>query len=336
MPRLELLAALLLARLFCKVTESLNTDFDKTVLWSDSSIVLAWIKACPRLYPSEIINCDLWWHGPTWITGSQTEWPNVLSHVEDLPKVKSKIVATPTAIDKIKFPYNEFSNFTRLQRCLTWTLRFRNNTRISLSYSTFGPLTDSELENSLIILVKIIQQDSFTNDLIQLRSKKEENKNSKILSLSPFLVDDELIRVGGRLENTSYETDRKHPIILHACHHITKPLFEHEHRRLLHVGPNSLYAIIRDKFWAVRGRNLARQITMQCHKCLRFSPVLSKPTTGHLPRDRAVPSSPFTITGVDFAGPFLIKERKEHEKFKTSCKFVHMFQHESSAFRISF
>nr|CAH7726126.1 unnamed protein product [Callosobruchus chinensis] len=362
MPRLELLAALLLARLYRKVTESLNINFDRIVLWSDSSIVLAWIKACPSslkifvanriqeiqeitktcewrhvpttdnpadhvsrgLYPSEIINCDLWWQGPTWITDSHTEWPNVLSHVEDLPEVKSKIVATPAVINEIKFPYDKFSNLTRLRRCLAWVLRFKENTRLALSDRKLGPLTMSELENSLIILVKIIQHDSFPKYLIQLRSKKVVNKNSKILSLSPFLDDNGLIRVGGRLKNAPYETVRKHPILLHAGHHITKLLFEHEHRRLLHVGPNSLYAIIRDKFWVVRGRNLARQVTKQCHKCLRFSPVLSKPMMGHLPRDRAAPSSPFTITGVDFAGPFLIRERKGRCT-KTSKCYVSLF-----------
>nr|CAH7755985.1 unnamed protein product [Callosobruchus chinensis] len=31
---------------------------------------------------------------------------------------------------------------------------------------------------------------------------------------------------------------------------------------------------------------------------------------GNLPEERVVPSSPFTISGVDYAGPFWIKERK--------------------------
>ncbi|XP_050296377.1 uncharacterized protein LOC126736181 [Anthonomus grandis grandis] len=48
-PKLELCAALLLARLGHKVFKSIGLDFKKVIFWSDSSITLAWLKTNPNL-----------------------------------------------------------------------------------------------------------------------------------------------------------------------------------------------------------------------------------------------------------------------------------------------
>ncbi|KAJ8916436.1 hypothetical protein NQ315_014649 [Exocentrus adspersus] len=48
-PRLELSAALLLAKLYERVTPSLNMTFDSTQLWCDSTVALCWIKTTHNL-----------------------------------------------------------------------------------------------------------------------------------------------------------------------------------------------------------------------------------------------------------------------------------------------
>ncbi|GBN35618.1 hypothetical protein AVEN_260681-1, partial [Araneus ventricosus] len=48
-PRLELCAAELLSKLISKAVSSLNLKIDKTYLYSDSTIVLAWINTSPHL-----------------------------------------------------------------------------------------------------------------------------------------------------------------------------------------------------------------------------------------------------------------------------------------------
>ncbi|XP_035219447.1 uncharacterized protein LOC118192560 [Stegodyphus dumicola] len=101
-PRLELSGCLLLSRLMDKVISSLNVKVEKVILWSDSTISLAWIRKSPHLLktfvsnrvaliqeltgsyqwkyvPSEcnpadvisrgldandILTCDIWWNGP--------------------------------------------------------------------------------------------------------------------------------------------------------------------------------------------------------------------------------------------------------------------------------
>lgn len=51
-PRLELFAALLLAQQIAKVTEALEIDVNRVVLWSDSTIVLGWIEYLSQTFPS--------------------------------------------------------------------------------------------------------------------------------------------------------------------------------------------------------------------------------------------------------------------------------------------
>lgn len=51
---------------------------------------------------------------------------------------------------------------------------------------------------------------------------------------------DKVIRVGRRLKNSNLSFTKKHPILLSPKHHITNLLFENEHVRLLHAGPQSM------------------------------------------------------------------------------------------------
>ena len=44
--------------------------------------------------------------------------------------------------------------------------------------------------------------------------------------------------------------------------------------------------------------------------CFRANPINTTPKMGELPRDRTKPVRPFSIAGIDYAGPFLIKDGK--------------------------
>ena len=48
LPRLELCGALLLCRLMCRVREDLEQQISSVFCWTDSEIVLAWIKGRPN------------------------------------------------------------------------------------------------------------------------------------------------------------------------------------------------------------------------------------------------------------------------------------------------
>lgn len=136
--------------------------------------------------------------------------------------------------------------------------------------------------------------------------------------------EEDLVRVGGRLKNTEFTVDKKHPIVLSADHKFTKMLFASEHLRLLHAGPQLLLFSIREKFWPIGGRNLARKAVHNCIKYFKNNPRQVHISLGDLPNFRVTSTAPFHATGVDYAVPFFIKDRKR-KGYKTSKAYVGLF-----------
>lgn len=58
-----------------------------------------------------------------------------------------------------------------------------------------------------------------------------------IHKLTPIVDKNGLIRVGGRIDNSDYSYDKKHPILIDGKHHYFKLIFEFYHKNLMHAGP---------------------------------------------------------------------------------------------------
>lgn len=96
-------------------------------------------------------------------------------------------------------------------------------------------------------------------------------------------------------------------------------IFEYEHKRGLHAGPQLLLAVVREYVWPINGRNLARRIFRNCPRCRRLQGKTIAPIMGHLPSQRVTPDFPFRSVGIDFAGPFLIVNRKGRGASLVKC-----------------
>lgn len=344
MPRLELCAALLAARLGKSVIESLRHKPHRLVHWCDSSIVLSWLRcditklksfaanrvcaileltksSCWRYVPTDmnpadlisrgvdtqqLIDRQLWWSGPIFLSKNDTEWPTlVVNNNENLTELKSHS-AVVNHESFIKF--EKYSLLTRLQRTYAFVKRFVYNLKYP-SNKRSGLLTVEELKESFIFLCSVAQRESFPKEFILLSNNKLLDNKSKILALSPFF-DKYVIRVGGRIGASEYSFEKKHPILLHSSHHLTKLYFRRQHMESLHAGPQLLLAIIRESVWPVNGRHLARRTVNDCVRCKRIRGQTLCPKMGDLPAQRINPGHPFTSVGLDFAGPFSIVNKK--------------------------
>ena len=78
-PRLELNGAVLLTQLYQKIKDALNFVPNKIVFWSDSMIVLHWIKTAPHLLKTYVANRVVTIHEIT----KSYEWRHIRS--EDSP-----------------------------------------------------------------------------------------------------------------------------------------------------------------------------------------------------------------------------------------------------------
>jgi len=252
----------------------------------------------------------LWWNGPTFLLQDESVWPSLNPNISssELLELKVGLVTSSESSNPSLIEFDRYSKLNYLQRSFAYVLRFINNCKNSLN-KKIGILQPEELSLSLKYLVKLSQEESFPKELSCLRSSKQLSTKSNILSLSPFL-DEGILRVGGRLNNSSYPYEKRHPMLLHAKHTLTKLLFRHEHLRLCHAGPQLLLSSIRESIWPIAGRDLARTTARQCITCRRISAKTFSPIMGTLPKQRINPDYPFVTAGVDFAGPFHITDRK--------------------------
>lgn len=122
---------------------------------------------------------------------------------------------------------------------------------------------------------------AFASEYYCLKQGSKINNNSKLLSLNPFLDNDGLIRVGGRIQNSECGHDKRHPIIIPSHHRISELIATKIHIEQLHCGPTMLLSALRNQFWSIAGRNLARKIVRQCVTCFRTKP---KAVTRPMPR----------------------------------------------------
>lgn len=352
-PRLELCAALLAAKLSKVVISSLRCVVARQVHWCDSTVVLGWLRTESHklktfvanrvveiseltdvsswryiptlinpadfisrgLLPKDIVTRNLWWYGPEFLLKIESEWPIFSRGTSDdanLPEIKlsSALTVAVATEEPTLIEFEKYSKFVRIQRVLGYVKRFIFNLRNKTNKRT-GSLSLDELKDSFHNLCVISQKQSFPKEYYILQIGKAISSKSTILPLTPFFdYNLKLIRVGGRLNNSDYNFDKKHPILLHSTHHLTKLIFEREHLRYMHAGPQLLLSVIRDSIWPINGRRLARNTVHKCVTCRRHQGRAIHPIMGNLPVQRVTPDFPFKTVGVDFAGPFYILNKR--------------------------
>ena len=112
------------------------------------------------------------------------------------------------------------------------------------------------------------------------------------------------------------------PIFIPREHALAKSLVINAHRKTLHGGASSIMADVRKKFWIPKLRSLAKSVVHNCEKCKRYRvKPLAPPKTGKMPIFRTEFSPPFTVVGVDFAGPLLYKigQKSKNDPDKNKC-----------------
>lgn len=270
--------------------------------------------------PSELAESNIWWKGPSFLERPESEWPaESWKLVTDLPEIKpinSAILHSLNEQNFIDTNVLKRNSIRPLQRLIAFCLRFINNCKSKIHRRkgqvdninpVYGPLKVSELQIALKTLVRHFQQREFHNDYHNLKEEREIDSKSRLKCLTPFFdKKDRIIRVGGRLKNSDYSFAFKHQILLPDCH-FTTSLLQDLHKEGLHVGQKSLLSIVRHQFWPLKARDKIRHICRSCVKCFKVNPSGINQFMGQLPKDRFAFIHPFLVTGVDCAGPILIK-----------------------------
>ncbi|KFD54878.1 hypothetical protein M513_04312 [Trichuris suis] len=118
-----------------------------------------------------------------------------------------------------------------------------------------GPLAADEIATAEKIWLRRVQRETFEEEHQQLKRNGTFESNSKLTSPDVFLDEDDIIRVGGRLQSSDLPERTKHPIVLPSKHAVVDLLIRRAHERQLHAGVEQTLATTRQQFWILRGRS---------------------------------------------------------------------------------
>lgn len=361
LPRLELCGAVLLSKLLTSVLATFPGL--RIHAWTDSEIVLAWLQGHPNRWktfvanriaeihntcdagcwhhvpskdnpadcasrgiaPDQLPNHPLWWHGPAWLTEDEAAWPHKLKH--DIPSTQleckqtsQSFVATIPTNDTINQILNDSSTLTKATRLLVLIRRWFTRPLL-LS----APITVAEMLTARNTLVRHTQQLHFADEFKHLTQTLPLPKSSKLLSLNPFVDDDQLLRVGGRLQNADIPYPARHPIIMPRKSRLTELLIDDAHRHTLHGSIALMQTYLRTQYWIVDSRNVIRHQVHKCNTCFRYLATSLKQLMGQLPAPRVNIAHPFAHTGIDYAGPFSILQRRSPGRPQLSKGYICLF-----------
>ncbi|XP_055615009.1 uncharacterized protein LOC129761315 [Toxorhynchites rutilus septentrionalis] len=275
-PRKELCAALLLTRLLQRVIPALQMEMREIVLWSGSTIVLAWMRKpldqlqqfvrnriaeirkftaeCQWNYirsqsnPADIVTRGqlpealsqnyLWWNGPKFLEGP--DYPvDEIAHVPDqlLPELTVVVATSTLNIEPLSF-LHKHNNFRKLQRIMSYIIRFVDNCRQKnpLDRRKSNHHTVIELRRSTDAIFKILQHIHLSDEIQRVLSNQP---CKRIGNLRP-VYNEGLLRVGGRLDHSTLPFASKHQIILPDKDPITKAFIRTMHDELP-CRPNRTY-----------------------------------------------------------------------------------------------
>ncbi|XP_056099696.1 uncharacterized protein LOC130078198 [Rhinichthys klamathensis goyatoka] len=173
-------------------------------------------------------------------------------------------------------------------------------------------LSTAELQSAEFFIILYCQQQRFKFEIEALSQNTRVSRQSSIYVLDPVL-EDGLLRVGGRLHRSAMPEESKHPIILAKEQHISELIIKCFHQTLGHSGRAHTLSAVRRKFWITKGNSAVRRIIGQCSICRRYNGRLLMQKMADLPAARILPDlPPFTNTGVDYFGPIEIKRGRTY------------------------
>ncbi|GFX22204.1 uncharacterized protein TNCV_2950501 [Trichonephila clavipes] len=224
------------------------------------------------LNASDISSKQLWWHGSDFLReeleANPIDFERITSESDYIKELKpANVLLTSCKFTLIDDLSKRSNNYTKLLHILSYIFRFLHNSR-NPSVKRSGQLDYSEVNEAELCLIKNLQASAFQEEIEFLAKSSCNSKKGKLFSLNPFLDRNQILRVGGRLQNSDLTYRQKHPAILPADHLLTKLIMINTHNRNFHLGPQALLYCTRQRFWPLRGRSIARKIV---HECVEFA-----------------------------------------------------------------
>ncbi|XP_041839808.1 uncharacterized protein LOC121638843 [Melanotaenia boesemani] len=351
MPRLELCAALAGAQLASLLQKELTLPLKTINLWTDSTTVLSWLTSDSCRFkvfvgtrvaeiqelaePSawryvdsannpaddvtrgqtlaQLKGPNRWIQGPPFLSGPSRQWPSQPS---------SQVSPDTDELKKNSFcgltQHNASSQLLDITQFVDWSSLVKAmHQALTSKAGSDDQARTCDLRDAELYLLQTCQADSFPEEVQALKVGKPVSPHSRLRMLVPEMdAGTGLMRVGGRLRHISHLSEEDiHPIILDNKQHVTHLLIKAYDAKLLHPGPERVFAELRRQYWILRGRQVIKRHQRTCVDCQRWRGKPSVPRMADLPPARLrLFQPPFFSTGVDCFGPYMVRVGRRHEK----------------------
>ena len=193
-------------------------------------------------------------------------------------------------------------------------------------------LQPEELDKAEKFWVRQAQSDEFKEEREQLQravvagsQSRKACRHSAVKQLSPFLDEDGVIRVGGRLQRSELSFERKHPMLLPKYHAVSRLVIQHVHAEADHgIGVEHTLSELRARFWIPAAREMIKSYVRKCVMCQKLMNKPEEQKMAPLVTAQVRPSlRAFERCAVDYAGPFLTRQgRGKTRQKRYLCIFV--------------
>ena len=283
-------------------------------------------KTSRGISPSNHEKVDRWLNGPEflwldaskWTTHGKKDIPEV---DQDDPEVKTKLsVHATSAVNKgiTSTVQSRISSWSKLLRVTAWVMRWIkivrkqvNKTNIDEESPTqLHVLSVEELIATEVVVIKGYQRMEFEQEFMVLDGCRNKKLKESIGCLNPYIGEDGLIRVGGRLQESNLDEKIMHPVMLPKKGKLTEMIIRWCHQKTAHSGRNiTLNEIRTSGYWVIQGNSAVKEVISRSFTCRRLRGKVGKQIMADVPQDRLKEEPPFTYCDVDMFGPFEIKQR---------------------------
>ena len=245
-------------------------EFEKIIYFTDSQIVLAWIRSRARNYkpfvssrvgeiqsnsdPAEWkhINGDLnvaddvsrgvavselngrWENGPAFLQLPENQWPAEVLNADGQQEIDTEQRKVKIVLNLASTKAEEVMNMKKFS---SWRRLIRVTAYVRRFIQKCRKQKDEENPNNDRILPNersLSPQELQESELFWIKEAQkclaDRVGKGDFKSLTPFRDESDVLRVGGRVSNADVSYDTKHPVLLPSSHWISLLIVRHAHQ----------------------------------------------------------------------------------------------------------
>jgi hypothetical protein len=355
-PRLELAAALVSVKISDILRTEMTYENVQEYFWTDSKVVLGYIANDARrfhvfvanrveqirnssepsqwkyvesannpadhasrgLHADELTKSN-WFHGPAflWKHDVLVEQPlDTQISIED-PEVR-KVIVNKTETTTASTMLERLSRFSDWYRAVAGIAVLLHHIHTRKQKDSKPPLLEDDRHSARMTIIRLVQSASFS-DSIESLTEGGTTSDKILRTLDPFIDEEGILRVGGRLSRSTMKHGVKHPIILPnpKSSHVVSLIIKHQHESIAHQGRGFTINALRESgYWIIGCSRAVSSMIHRCVTCRKHRGTCQTQKMAQLPEDRTESAPPFSYCGIDCFGPFVVKDgRRELKRY---------------------